>query len=43
MAPGYNTKLETPVPVKSLKLSNLDHGEHLGGWVTIQGLAMAAV
>ena len=30
-----NTKLETPVPVRSLKLSNLGHALALG-WVTIQ-------
>ena len=34
-----NTKLETPVPVRSLKLSNLGHGYWLVlGWVTIQVL-----
>ena len=33
---GYgNTKLETPVPVRSLKLSNLGYGYWLAlGWVT---------
>ena len=32
-----NIKLETPVPVRSLKLGNLGHGYWLAlGWVTIQ-------